>query len=145
LVTEISFSVPKIDFIASRTGKLARETVATREYWLSPPAEAAIGNEENQEIEEKSARLRLEISVGARLRQVGGTDLSQSTGQSELTASKGDWQQILSTLGQLYVRDCLVNWEAFDSPYQRQRCSLPTYPFQRQYYWLETPEVGDRS
>jgi acyl transferase domain-containing protein/acyl carrier protein len=30
-----------------------------------------------------------------------------------------------------------VDWEGFDRPYARRRVPLPTYPFQRQRYWLE--------
>jgi SAM-dependent methyltransferase/acyl carrier protein len=39
-------------------------------------------------------------------------------------------------LGQLYVSGAEVNWQSFDAPYSRRKVALPTYPFERQRYWL---------
>ncbi|NEQ40110.1 MAG: SDR family NAD(P)-dependent oxidoreductase [Okeania sp. SIO3I5] len=49
-----------------------------------------------------------------------------------------EWQQILSSLGQLYVQGVKVSWSDFDRDYVRQKVILPTYPFQREKYWVET-------
>ncbi|MGK7875119.1 MAG: SDR family NAD(P)-dependent oxidoreductase [Xenococcaceae cyanobacterium] len=49
-----------------------------------------------------------------------------------------DWQQILQSLGQLYVEGVKIDWSGFDGDYVRQKVVLPTYPFQRQRYWVET-------
>ena len=36
------------------------------------------------------------------------------------------------------MRGAEVDWDGFDKPYQRHRVALPTYPFERQRYWIET-------
>jgi acyl transferase domain-containing protein len=46
------------------------------------------------------------------------------------------WPPSLDALGALYVKGAAVDWAAFDAPYHRRRVALPTYPFQRQRYWL---------
>ncbi|MGA8087919.1 MAG: SDR family NAD(P)-dependent oxidoreductase, partial [Terracidiphilus sp.] len=46
---------------------------------------------------------------------------------------------MLDSLAQLYVYGAEVNWTGFDLPYPRRRLPLPTYPFQRQSYWLRPP------
>jgi len=46
----------------------------------------------------------------------------------------------LSSLAQLYVRGVKVNWLGFDKNYNHHKVVLPTYPFQRERYWLETSE-----
>jgi acyl transferase domain-containing protein len=56
-------------------------------------------------------------------------------------ADSAEWTQVLETLGALYVRGVEVDWAAFDAPYLRHRLALPTYPFQRQRYWL-TPALS---
>ncbi len=48
------------------------------------------------------------------------------------------WKDIIDGLLCIYQYCGLVNWERFDSPYQRQRLSLPTYPFERQKYFHES-------
>ncbi|MGK7875558.1 MAG: beta-ketoacyl synthase N-terminal-like domain-containing protein [Xenococcaceae cyanobacterium] len=52
-----------------------------------------------------------------------------------------DWQQILSSLGQLYLQGVKIDWAGFDVNYIRQKVVLPTYPFQRQSYWIEKKEA----
>jgi acyl transferase domain-containing protein len=51
-------------------------------------------------------------------------------------ADSAEWTHVLETLGALYVRGVAVDWAAFDAPHSRRGISLPTYPFQRQRYWL---------
>jgi acyl transferase domain-containing protein/acyl carrier protein len=47
---------------------------------------------------------------------------------------------LLTTLGRLWLSGAPVNWRAFYANERRQRVPLPTYPFERQRYWVE-PQV----
>jgi len=40
-------------------------------------------------------------------------------------------------LGQLWMGGACIRWPAFYSHERRQRVALPTYPFERQRYWIE--------
>ena len=53
-----------------------------------------------------------------------------------LRESQDDWQQILATLSELYVRGVEVDWVEFNRGYQQRKVVLPTYPFQRERYWM---------
>ena len=44
---------------------------------------------------------------------------------------------MLGSLARLYTRGVAVDWAGFDRDYSRRRVSLPTYPFQRQRFWVE--------
>ncbi|GET43759.1 polyketide synthase dehydratase domain-containing protein [Microseira wollei] len=57
-----------------------------------------------------------------------------------LRPGQEDWQQILQSLAQLYVECVQVDWLGFDQDYERRKVALPTYPFQRQRYWIETAQ-----
>lgn len=50
-----------------------------------------------------------------------------------------DWDTLLASLARLHCLGATIDWKRFDQPYGRQRLSLPTYPFQRQRYWLDLP------
>ena len=50
-----------------------------------------------------------------------------------------DWRQILSSLALLYEQGVTVDWVNFDSDYPRCKVGLPTYPFQKQRHWIESP------
>jgi acyl transferase domain-containing protein len=47
---------------------------------------------------------------------------------------------VLATLAELYVRGVPLDWTAVDRPYPRRKVSLPTYPFQRERYWVAAGE-----
>jgi acyl transferase domain-containing protein/thioesterase domain-containing protein len=52
-----------------------------------------------------------------------------------------DAQFLLAALAQLWVVGAQVEWTNFHSGEQRQRVELPTYPFERQRYWIDAPKA----
>ena len=50
---------------------------------------------------------------------------------------KSDVAHLLGALGRLWSAGLDIDWTAFSSGEQRRRVPLPTYPFQRQRYWIE--------
>ncbi|HEY1349800.1 MAG TPA: amino acid adenylation domain-containing protein [Ktedonobacteraceae bacterium] len=58
---------------------------------------------------------------------------------SSLRAGCADWQVLLRTLGQLSVRGLRPDWQGFERGLTRRRVVLPTYPFERQRYWIGQP------
>jgi len=61
---------------------------------------------------------------------------------ASLRRDKNDWDELLCSLAKLYVHGSPVNWEAVNRPYSGRRLSLPTYPFERQHYWLPSAKAG---
>jgi acyl transferase domain-containing protein/SAM-dependent methyltransferase/acyl carrier protein len=47
---------------------------------------------------------------------------------------------LLEALGSLWLRGVTPDWTAFHAAGRRRRVPLPTYPFERQSYWLGAPE-----
>jgi acyl transferase domain-containing protein len=64
-----------------------------------------------------------------------GDSVSQLLG---LSPENEDRQQILFELLDLYVRGVSIDWMEFYDDYPCRKVTLPTYPFQRQRYWIET-------
>ena len=58
-------------------------------------------------------------------------------GCRRLRKGEDDWAQVLESVGELYVSGVAVDWAGFDRDYGRRRVVLPTYPFQRQRYWID--------
>ena len=56
---------------------------------------------------------------------------------SEIDSELRDQQILISGLAQLYILGVTVNWKALTKDSNCQKISLPTYPFQRQTYWLD--------
>ncbi len=50
---------------------------------------------------------------------------------------QSQWKDLLQILSQLYLKGIQIDWKTFDKPYNRKKVTLPTYPFQRESYWVE--------
>ena len=59
-------------------------------------------------------------------------------GLPSLRSGKPEWEQMLDSLGRIYLRGTDIDWDGYDRQYLRRRVSLPTYPFERRHYWIET-------
>ncbi len=62
-----------------------------------------------------------------------------------LRKGQDDWPVLLESLGRLYVLGAPVDGAAFDGGYPRRKVALPTYPFQRQRYWLTSAAPRPRA
>ncbi|MEL6158593.1 MAG: type I polyketide synthase [Cyanobacteria bacterium J06627_32] len=56
--------------------------------------------------------------------------------ERSLHADMEIWPQLLSQLGDLFIRGIPIDWQAFDQGYARERFPLPTYPFERSHHWF---------
>jgi acyl transferase domain-containing protein/NADPH:quinone reductase-like Zn-dependent oxidoreductase/acyl carrier protein len=138
-VAEVSFHKPQLEMISSVTGKAVRgEELSQASYWreqVRQPVRFAAAMEEV-----RAYGVFVEAGPGATLGGLGRQCLDQRERlwATSLRSGRGEWEQMLESLAALYVRGAEVDWEGFDKPYDRRKVSLPTYPFQRQRYWIET-------
>jgi acyl transferase domain-containing protein len=51
--------------------------------------------------------------------------------------SQSDQALMLTTIGQLWLQGVAIAWSKFSGAETRHRLPLPTYPFERQRYWIE--------
>ncbi|MDM8520038.1 type I polyketide synthase [Anaerolineales bacterium HSG6] len=64
---------------------------------------------------------------------------------------RSNWQQLLESLGDLHARGANIDWLSFHqgrsttAQTERRKIILPTYPFQRQSYWLDDYSVPSQS
>ena len=66
----------------------------------------------------------------ASLRQAGGGEAT-------------DEEVMAGSLGRLWGAGVEVDWQRYASPERRRRVALPTYPFQRQRYWIDMKDRSD--
>lgn len=55
----------------------------------------------------------------------------------EMNLKEPLWKSVVEQLAQFYLQGLSINWKNFDSPYQRKKVLLPTYPFQRESFWAK--------
>jgi acyl transferase domain-containing protein/phospholipid N-methyltransferase len=137
-VRQITFLPPKIQLISNLTGELATDDITTPEYWCHHIRQPVRFATSIATLHQQGCDMFVEIGPKPALLGMGRQCLPEDVGVwlPSLRQGQDDWQQILQSLGELYVRGAAIDWAAFDRDYQRRRVTLPTYPFQRQRYWL---------
>lgn len=144
----VDYASPQLPLIANLTGTLCTDEIATPDYWcqqLRQPVQFASGIEQLQQF---GCAIALECGSKPILTGIGYYSQIESNSGStiewlpSLHPKQDNWFSLLHSLKQLYCRGVAVDWREFDRPYARQRLSLPTYPFQRQRYWLDVKPKG---
>ncbi len=146
---EIKYSLPQLDIISNVTGKRATDEIATPEYWCRHVRQPVRFADSIKTLHQPGYEIFLEAGPKPTLLGMGSQCLPEGSGVwlPSLRQGQSDWQQLLASLAELYVRGMSVDWQGFDQDYQRHRVVLPTYPFQRQRYWIEekTPAIRDEN
>ncbi|MFB9547796.1 beta-ketoacyl reductase, partial [Micromonospora sagamiensis] len=58
-----------------------------------------------------------------------------------LRRGRDDWQQLLTAVAGLYAQGVDLDWKAITDGIPTRAVDLPTYPFQRQRYWVDTSRL----
>jgi malonyl CoA-acyl carrier protein transacylase len=150
--SQLQFKAPRIPLISNLTGRMLKpDEIPDAAYWRRHIREAVRFSAAIETLFEQGYELFLEIGPSPTLLGIGRgciPDAEQAgVWLPSLRKSRADWQQILESLGMLYVRGVEVDQAGFDRDYARgrRRVVLPTSPFQRKRYWLEGTEHDARS
>jgi acyl transferase domain-containing protein/NAD(P)-dependent dehydrogenase (short-subunit alcohol dehydrogenase family)/acyl carrier protein len=141
---QINYSAPKLKLISNVTGKLASSEITTAEYWCRHVRQPVLFAQGMETLYQQGYRVLLEVGAKPILLGMGRQCWQSEEGVwlPSLRPGVSDWQQMLSTLSQLYVQGVAIDWRGVDSEYANRRLVLPTYPFQRQRFWTEATDRG---
>ncbi|HEY9795455.1 MAG TPA: type I polyketide synthase [Candidatus Sericytochromatia bacterium] len=144
IALEVSYSSPQIGLISNVTGGIIKDEIATPNYWLSHVRKPVRFATSMETLHQEQFQVFVEIGPKPTLLGMGRRCLPEGVGiwLPSMRQGHSDWQQLLQSLGELYVRGGSIDWSSFDRDYSRGHLQLPTYPFQRQRYWVELMENG---
>ena len=143
---EITYSLPKMSIISNITGQPVTSEITTAQYWVNHVRDSVRFATSMETLHQQGYEIFVEIGAQATLLGMGRQCLPEDVGVwlPSLRQGQSDWQQILQSLGELYLRGVPVDWSGFDKDYPRSRVVLPTYPFQRQRYWIQTTNSANK-
>lgn len=150
VVRGLKLSQPRLKYISNVTGTWAGEEVTQAEYWWRQVREpvgflagvqTASGADNWAWLEvgpgEVLSKLVLhEHRVTAKTAVVAGS-LPVNGGQ--------DLEHIAQTLATLWTNGVPIDWQGWYGDERRRRVSLPTYPYERQRFWIEPTRETHRS
>ncbi|GAA6619606.1 type I polyketide synthase [Scytonema sp. NUACC26] len=139
----INYAAPQMTIISNLTGSQLTQEEISPDYWcrhLRSPVQFA---ESLKTLHASGYEVFVEIGPKPTLLGMGCNCLSEEVGVwlPSLRPKQEDWRVLLQSLGELYVRGADVDWSGFDRDNGRRRVMLPTYPFQRQRYWVKKTET----
>lgn len=145
----VRFAAPKIPIVSNLTGRgLTAEEATSADYWVRHLREPVRFAEGVVLLRENPARVFLEVGPGRALASM----VQRAAGRKEPAAiftstrhaeeKTDDVAHLLGTLGGMWTLGVSVDWAAVYAGQRRRRVVLPTYPFERQRYWIEAPRVA---
>ncbi len=146
--TGLRLRAPEIPFVSNLTGTWIRPEEATSpRYWVRHLRETVRFAAGLETLFARPAAVFLEVGPGQALTALVRQHPKRPSVPSVLASlpkpgdGRGADAALLRTLGQLWLVGVEVDWAGFHAQERRRRVPLPTYPFERQRYWVE-PTAG---
>ncbi|GAB1544681.1 hypothetical protein NUACC21_73570 [Scytonema sp. NUACC21] len=143
VAADVVYSPPQMKLISNVTGEFATTEITTPEYWCRHVRQSVRFTSGMETLYQKGYEVFVEIGPKPTLLGMGRYCLPEGAGVwlPSLYPGRDDWQQLLQSLGALYIRGLSVDWQNFHRDRPHRRLQLPTYPFQRDRYWVDLPET----
>ncbi|NJP44345.1 SDR family NAD(P)-dependent oxidoreductase [Streptomyces sp. PRB2-1] len=134
--------VEGLTFAEPVTG-MVRAEVATPDYWVRHVREAVRFADDIRALEERGARTYVELGPDGVLSAMARDCLADAPALlvPVLRRDRGERQSVADALTRLHVAGVPVDWAAYLPA--GPRADLPTYAFQRQRYWIDSPWKPD--
>ncbi|HEX2078225.1 MAG TPA: SDR family NAD(P)-dependent oxidoreductase [Longimicrobium sp.] len=142
LVRRAAPRAPQMRYVSSLTGTwITPEAAMDPDYWARQLRQAVRFRDGVNTLLESAHGVLLEVGPGRTL----GTLIPRAGSHTVIPSlphpkdAHDDLRTLLDAVGQAWVAGVPVDWTVFNENRGGRRTSLPTYPFQRQRYYLEPP------
>ncbi|NEQ95287.1 MAG: acyltransferase domain-containing protein [Cyanothece sp. SIO2G6] len=144
VANQIQYSRPRLPLISNLTGERITHEIANADYWVQHVSQPVQFAGSMDKLKTLGYSVFLEIGPKPTLLRMGQACLpgSDNSWLPSLHPKQQDWHQLLHSLTQLYTQGISINWDGFDQGYDRQKLTLPAYPFQRKTYWIKQDQAA---
>ena len=152
VVGKVKLSPPQIPFVSTVTADWITAQQATDPmYWATHLRQTVRFAEGIQTLWQHPERILLEVGpriTTTTLARQQAKDIKQQIAIASLgdnAQNEAEWTALLKAVGQLWLAGVSIDWSNFYQRETRQRISLPTYPFERQRFWIDPPPHPNRA
>jgi len=143
-VRKVRLHAPKLPYLSGVTGDwITAEDVTTPTYWTTHLRETVRFSDCLTRLFEDPKQILVEIGPGRALCNLARRHAQRPADQVALASLRhpddppSDMEVLLDALGKCWLEGLKVDWSTFHAGERRRRIRLPTYPFERQRYWIE--------
>ncbi len=145
---KVKLNPPRIRFISNVTGSWITDAQATNpNYWSQNLQQSVKFSDSISQLLKEFEGVFIEVGTEQNLSTLTKEHLDINAKQHVLSClpqnQQSDVKFLLQTLGQLWLFGVNIDWSEFYSEEQRHRLPLPTYPFERQRYWIDAKKPGE--
>jgi non-ribosomal peptide synthase protein (TIGR01720 family) len=149
VVEKVRLNPPSIPFVSNVTGTWITAAQATDPgYWGAHLRHTVRFSAGLGELLREPSRVLLEVGPGTTLSTLARQHPDRAAGHAVLSClghpgdrRLPDLESLLSALGRLWLSGVRLSWRGLYARQTRNRLLLPTYPFERQRYWVEAKPV----
>ncbi|GAA0273154.1 hypothetical protein GCM10010302_08460 [Streptomyces polychromogenes] len=138
VLRKVTLNPPAVPLVSSLTGRPAtEEQLRSPEYWVDQVRHPVRFHDAARTLAGHEVTVTLEIGPAAVLSAfvAEGTPV---TPVPALRTGRDEAREVLTALGGLWSAGIPVDWHAVFARSGARPLDLPTYPFQRERYWLES-------
>jgi amino acid adenylation domain-containing protein len=158
LLASFRLEAPAIPYVSDVTGTWITAAEATDPaYWVAHLLRPVRFGEGLAELAKDPSRALLEVGPGQSLGSLAfqhpavapavGAERAEPVIAASLRHAyerQEDGAFLLGALARLWLAGCRIDWAGFHVGERRRRIELPTYPFERQRYWI-SDAIGGRA
>jgi len=144
IAAQVTLNKPQVPYISNVTGTwISSEQAANPAYWAKHLRETVRFADGIKELVKDKNVFFLEIGPGRDLSSLVMRYIEKDPGQSVLDLIRHpakdipDVSFLLDKIGRLWFHGVKPGWKSFYAEEKRYRITLPTYPFERQSYWID--------
>ena len=142
---DIRLQSPRVPYLSNLTGSwIKAEEATSHDHWADHLRHTVRFSANAEELLKMPAnQVILEVGPGQTLSALTRRSLAGRDGRLVLSSMRWPQQEVsdveflLTSLGRLWIAGVEVSWRDFYAAESRRRVALPTYPFERQRYWIE--------
>ena len=140
IAAQIHYQPPALPLISNLTGLPVGDEIATPGYWVEHIRKPVRFADSITTLKNQQFRLFLEIGPKPVLLGM----IPDSILIPSLRQQVADHRQYLNALGELFMQGIAIDWNAVYPRQSWQPLHLPTYPFQRQRFWIDSAPSANK-
>ncbi|MCA1612830.1 MAG: condensation domain-containing protein [Acidobacteria bacterium] len=145
IVAGLRMNEPQVPFMSNVTGRwITAAEAQSVEYWVRHLREGVRFGDGIAELLKEPSRVLLEVGPGADLSTLARSQMPAQDRLARAVSSmrhpqeqQSDCEVLLGAAGRLWLAGVELKWEETWRGERRRRVPLPTYPFERQRFWVD--------
>ncbi|WP_458640544.1 SDR family NAD(P)-dependent oxidoreductase [Streptomyces sp. NC-S4] len=147
VVEGLSFGAPRIPVVSNLTGALVTDEMGSAEFWVRHVREAVRFLDGVRALEDAGVTTYLELGPDGVLSAMAQDCLTEDGARfaPALRTGRPEPETLSTALALVHTHGAAVDWAAYFAPTGARQVELPTYAFQRDWYWLDSAPTAQNT